>query len=156
MRRQQVPLWVALILKSQDKCSIVPPVWLNLIYLKERYAEEVKRPLRFSDLPWHWLEISRILLAKALDDLPDPSHQLRSVIQDIREIRLLKSQNGLGELNESNIELTGLSMLEINELRPFVLTVMDKLRQLHSSSVDKDSTQGPGEDDAGYDYAEEE
>lgn len=156
MRRQKVPLWVALILKSQDKCSIVPPIWLNLIYLRERYAEEVKRPLRFSDLPWHWLEISRILLAKASDDLPDPSHQLRSIIQDIREIRLLKSQNGLAELNESNIELTGLSMLEINELRPFVLTVMEKLRQLHDSCVEKDASQAIGGADGGEDYAEEE
>lgn len=133
MRRSQVPIWVALILKSQGKCNIVPPDWLNMVYLKEKYDQEVKHANKFSDLPWNWIEISKMLLTKATDDLPDPSHQLRSLIQDLREIRLVKSRKGLKELNESNIQLDGLSMLEINELRPFVLGVMNKLRQINDS-----------------------
>lgn len=133
MRRQKVQLWVALILKSQDKCNILPPDWLNVVYLKEKYDEEVKNPLKFSELPWNWVEVSKMLLQKAPDDLSDPSHQLRSIIQDLREIRLVKLRRGLQELNESNIELNGLSLLEMNEMRPFILTVMNKLRQLHDS-----------------------
>lgn len=133
MRRSQVPIWVALILKSQGKCNIVPPDWLNMVYLKEKYDQEVKHANKFSDLPWNWIEVSKMLLTKATDDLPDPSHQLRSLIQDLREIRLVKSRKGLKELNESNIQLDGLSMLEINELRPFVLGVMNKLRQINDS-----------------------
>ncbi|RLV94267.1 DNA replication complex GINS protein PSF2 [Spathaspora sp. JA1] len=137
MRRERVPLWVALTLKSQDKCNIVPPKWLNLAYLKEKHEEELRKPNQFSDLPWNWLEISKILLSRASDDLSDPSHQLRSVIQDLREIRLVKSRKGLKELNESNISLNGLSLMEINELRPFVLGVMNKLRQLHDTTQSK-------------------
>ncbi|ODV80936.1 DNA replication complex GINS protein PSF2 [Suhomyces tanzawaensis NRRL Y-17324] len=139
MRREEIPLWIAVVLKSQDKCSIVPPSWLNLTYLKEKYDEEIRKPLRFSDLPPNWLEVSKILLAKASDDLADPTHQLRSILQDLREIRLVKSRKGLRELNESNIQLNGLSLLEINELRPFVLTVMNKLRLLHDTIAKKDS-----------------
>lgn len=139
MRREKVPIWVALILKSQDKCNIVPPKWLNLVYLKEKYDEEIKFPLKFSSLPWNWLEISKVLLSRASDDLSDPSHQLRSIIQDLREIRLVKSRKGLKELNESNIQLMGLSLLEINELRPFVLGVMNKLRQLHDTTATKET-----------------
>ncbi|KAG8204495.1 PSF2, partial [Candida africana] len=134
MRRELVPLWVALILKSQDKCSIVPPKWLTVAYLKERYEDEIRKPLQFSDLPWNWLELSKILLEKAPDDLLDPVDQLRSVIQDLRETRLVKSKKGLKELNESNIQLNGLSLLEINELRPFVIPVMNKLRQLYDTT----------------------
>ncbi|KAF6063242.1 GINS complex family protein [Candida albicans] len=134
MRRELVPLWVALILKSQDKCSIVPPKWLTVAYLKERYEDEIRKPLQFSDLPWNWLELSKILLEKAPDDLSDPVDQLRSVIQDLRETRLVKSKKGLKELNESNIQLNGLSLLEINELRPFVIPVMNKLRQLYDTT----------------------
>ncbi|EGW35077.1 uncharacterized protein SPAPADRAFT_64268 [Spathaspora passalidarum NRRL Y-27907] len=151
MRREKVPLWVALILKSQDKCNIVPPKWLNLAYLKEKHEEELRKPNQFSDLPWHWQEIAKILLARAQDDLSDPSHQLRSVIQDLREIRLVKSRKGLKELNESNISLNGLSLLEINELRPFVLGVMNKLRSLHettttSKEVDEDMAEVSDDD----------
>lgn len=145
MRREKIPIWIAVILKSQDKCNIVPPEWLNLIYLKEKYEEELKQPHKFSVLPWNWLEISKILLNKAADDLSDPTHQLRSIIQDLREIRLVKSRKGLKELNESNIQLDGLSLLEINELRPFVLTVMNKLRQLHES-VNTKTDRGTGND----------
>ncbi|CCE78711.1 Piso0_000740 [Millerozyma farinosa CBS 7064] len=133
MRRERVPLWVALILKSQDKCNIVPPSWLELDFLKMKYEEEMKLPHKFSALPWHWLEISKILLAKAPDDLADPSNKLKSIIQDLREIRLVKSRKGLKELNESNIQLDGLSFMEINELRPYILKVMDKLMNLHDS-----------------------
>lgn len=133
MRRERVPLWVALILKSQDKCNIVPPKWLELDFLKMKYEEEMKLPHKFSELPWHWLEISKILLSKAPDDLSDPSNKLKSIIQDLREIRLVKSRKGLKELNESNIQLDGLSFMEINELRPYILNVMDKLMNLHDS-----------------------
>ncbi|KAK6454041.1 DNA replication complex GINS protein PSF2 [Scheffersomyces xylosifermentans] len=147
MRREKVPIWVAVILKSQDKCSIVPPKWLNLAYLKDKYEEEIRKPQVFSELPWNWLEISKVLLAKAADDLSDPSHQLRSVLQDLREIRLVKSHKGLRELNESNIQLNGLSLLEINELRPFVLTVMNKLRQLHDTTTTRGAVEaGEGDD----------
>ncbi|KAI5954807.1 PSF2 [Candida theae] len=139
MRREKVPLWVALILKAQGKCNIVPPKWLNVNYLKEKYDDEIRKPAQFSDLPWNWLELSKILLTKAPDDLPDAVSDLRSIIQDLREIRLIKSRKGLKELNESNIALNGLSLMEINEIRPFVLPVMNKLRQLHDTTVKHDS-----------------
>lgn len=135
MRREKVPLWIALILKSRDKCNIIGPEWLKLQYLKDKYDEEVKKPHQFSNLPMNWLEISKILLTRASDDLEDPSHQLRSIIQDLREIRLVKSRKGLKELNESNIQLNGLSLMEINEIRPFVLQVMNKLRKLHDTTL---------------------
>ncbi|KAL7664754.1 DNA replication complex GINS protein PSF2 [[Candida] zeylanoides] len=147
MRRQALPLWVALILKSQDKCNIVPPDWLTVAHLKARYDDELAQPTRFSTLPWHWLETSKILLARAPDDLADPTAQLKSVIQDLREVRLVKSRRGLHELNESNIQLDGLSLLEINELRPFVLGVMNKLRQLHAAAGASDSVPGDASDE---------
>ncbi|KAI5955832.1 PSF2 [Candida jiufengensis] len=135
MRREKVPLWVALILKNQDKCNIVPPKWLNIAYLKEKYDDEVRKPTQFSDLPWNWLEMSKIILTKASDDLQDSTDEIRSIIQDLREVRLIKSRKGLKELNESNIQLNGLSLMEINEIRPFVLPVMNKLRQLHDTTL---------------------
>lgn len=139
MRRERLPLWVALILKSQDKCNIVPPDWLNLVYLKEKYEQELKYPHMFSDLPFNWLEMSKILLVRAHDDLPDPTHLLRSILQDLREIRLVKLRKGLNELNESHLTLTRLSHMEINEMRPFVLGVMNKMRQLHETTVEEEA-----------------
>lgn len=133
MRRIEVPLWFALILKAQDKCNIVPPKWLSYNFLKEKYEEEKRFSDLFADLPWNWLEMSNIILARAADDLTDSHSQIRSLIQDLRELRQLKARRGLRELNESNIQLHGLSLMEINEIRPFVLNVMGKLHQLHNS-----------------------
>lgn len=138
MRRAQVPLWIALVLKSQSKCNIVAPKWLNLNSLKELYDEERKFPDAFTDLPWNWLELSKIIMTKAADDLSDSTAPLRAIIQDLREIRQLKCRRGLKELNESNIQLNGLSLMEINELRSFVLSVMTKLLELHEGGEGDD------------------
>ena len=101
-----------------------------MVWLNERYDEEVGLPERFSKMPWHWLETSKILLARAADDIADLTAQLKLLIQDLREIRLAKSRQGLKELNDSNIQLDGLSLMEIVEMRPFVLGVMGKLKHM--------------------------
>lgn len=149
MRRVNVPLWIALILKSQDKCNIVPPEWLSIDYLKDKFEEEKRFPDLFSSLPWNWLELSNTIIMKAPDDLSDSHNQLRTTIQDLREVRQLKARRGLRELNESNIQLNGLSLMEINELRPFVLGVMGKLRTLHQSvqaiATEGDAYQNPSD-----------
>lgn len=127
MRRVDIPIWLALILKSQDKCNIVPPSWLNLLNLTSLYQQEIDQPTSFSKLPWHWLEISKMLLDKASDDLVDPPHQLRAIVQDLREVRLTKSRIGIKELNAAYLQLDNLSMTEISTLKPFCINVMGKL-----------------------------
>lgn len=129
----EVALWVALLLKQQGKCSIVAPAWLRLSQLQKFIDYELKHTERFSDLPWNWLVVAQLLFLKAGDDLHDPVHLLRGKIQDLREIRLGKIGQGLKHLNESHLQLDNLSLLEINELRPFVLGVMNKLKEVHAS-----------------------
>ncbi|VUG16990.1 DEBR0S1_30702g1_1 [Brettanomyces bruxellensis] len=147
MQRQDVPIWLALILKSQDKCNVVIPDWLTVNYLKQRYDEEVKEPNKFSELPWHWLPISKILLDKCSDDFLDHLYEIRSVLQDLREVRQLKARKGIKELNGVYLQLDGLSLMEINEIRPFIIESMNKLRLL-SQSVRTDQLAGVGEDEA--------
>lgn len=133
MVRISVPLWVAFILKSQDKCRIVPPDWLNLVYLNEKYDEEIKNPNIFSSLPYNWIETSKLFLSKAFDDLSDSANQLRSILQDLRELRQSKTKRGLLELNESNMQLNNLSILEINEIRPFIINSMGQLFKFYNT-----------------------
>lgn len=130
MRRVEVPLWLALILRGQDKCQIVVPEWLTLALLQSKYTEELENPLRFSLLPWHWLETSKAILAEASEDLVDAPHAVRLVLQDLREVRWAKSRRGLRELNEVYLQLDGLSWMEINEMRGLVVGVMAKMKEL--------------------------
>ncbi|AET40691.1 DNA replication protein PSF2 Ecym_6312 [Eremothecium cymbalariae DBVPG len=134
LKSTEVVLWLALLLKQQGKCSIVAPAWLTLKQLDGFIDFEVRNPLRFASLPWNWLVVAHLLFQRAADDFRDPVHLLRGKIQDLREIRQSKISKGLQHLNESHLQLDNLSLTEINELRPFVTGVMDKMMEIHASA----------------------
>ncbi|KAL3239640.1 DNA replication protein PSF2 [Nakaseomyces bracarensis] len=134
MRSTEVKLWIALLLKQQSKCSIVAPSWLTVKELNRKIQYEKTATDRFSDLPWNWIVVANLLFSRAADDFHDPVHELRSKIQDLREIRQTKVLRGLKQLNASHLQLDNLSLLEINELRPFIVRTMDKLRDVHDAA----------------------
>lgn len=138
LQRAQVPIWLAILLKKQNKCNIVTPDWLTVPFLKSKYAEEQRRKDRVTQLPWHWIPISKILLDICPDDFVDSPHELRSLIQDLREIRMLKTRQGFAMIDDEYLELTGLSLLEINEIRPFLIQSMNTLRELKKVSLSDD------------------
>lgn len=133
MKSTEVTLWLALLLKQQSKCNIIIPEWLTIRGLELMLQYEKRNVDRFSALPWDWLVVSEILFKQAADDFNDPIHELRNRIQDLKEIRQMKVLQGLKYLNESHLQLDNLGIMEINELRPFIVTVMDKLRLIHAS-----------------------
>ncbi|CCE64619.1 hypothetical protein TPHA_0I01130 [Tetrapisispora phaffii CBS 4417] len=145
MQTTEVALWVALLLKQQNKCSIIAPSWLTVKELSNKIRYEESYHDRFSPMPWDWLVLSNILFKKAADDFNDPIHELRTKIQDLREIRQLKVMKGLEQLNESHLQLDNLSLMEINELRPFIADIMDKLREVHASA-NANETQSQSQD----------
>ncbi|QLG74806.1 hypothetical protein HG535_0H01330 [Zygotorulaspora mrakii] len=134
MQSTEVALWLALLLKQQKKCSIVAPQWLTIKELESLIQFEKANSDRFSAMPWNWLVVAQLLFKRAPDDFHDPVHALRGKIQDLREIRQVKVLKGLRHLNESHLQLDNLSLLEINELRPSIIGIMDKLRQIHSAA----------------------
>lgn len=134
MRRVDVPLWLAMTLKKQRRCQIIPPDWMEEKNLQRILAHEQNFPDSFATVDWHWLEIAQILLAGAADDLTSSPHVLRNLVRDIREIRESKARVGMHELNESLLQMDGMGLMEINELRPFVTTVMDKMTSVHAAT----------------------
>lgn len=134
MQSTEVTLWLALLLKQQNKCNIVAPQWLTLQGLEKSIQFEKKNSDRFSAMPWNWLILAQLLFKRAPDDFHDPVHDLRGKVQDLREIRQLKVLKGLKHLNESHLQLDNLSLLEINELRPFIVETMDRLREIHAAA----------------------
>lgn len=141
MQSTEIVIWMALLLKQQNKCSIIAPQWLTKKELDKSIQYEKKYTDRFSSLPWNWLVLSQLLFKRAADDFYDPVHELRSRIQDLREIRQSKVLEGLKHLNESHLQLDNLSLLEVNELRPFIIGIMDKLREVHSAANSNDASQ---------------
>ncbi|KAK9366413.1 hypothetical protein V1509DRAFT_629812 [Lipomyces kononenkoae] len=134
MRRIEVPIWVAILLKKQSRCNIVPPDWLSEENLKITYDAEAANMTRFSgNLPWEWVEVGELILGSAPDDLSSPPHVIRNLLRDIREVRQAKARAGLKNLNESYLQLDNVGAMELNEIRSFVTMSMNQLRTMQST-----------------------
>uniref|UniRef100_A0A060SYP3 DNA replication complex GINS protein PSF2 n=1 Tax=Blastobotrys adeninivorans TaxID=409370 RepID=A0A060SYP3_BLAAD len=133
MKRINLPLWMALVLKKQSRVNIVPPDWLEEESLQKSYEIE-KREQAFAPMPWHWLEISQALLNGAADDFQSSPATIRALLRDIREARQAKIRNGLEQLNESFMRMDNLGVMEVNEVRPLITKVMDELRKVNTAA----------------------
>ncbi|KAM4093997.1 hypothetical protein ACB094_06G161300 [Castanea mollissima] len=95
----QVPLWLAVALKKRGKCTIRPPQWMSVEKLTQVLEAERDSQRVFEQLPFHYVEISRLLFDHARDDIPDV-YMVRSLIEDIRDVRFHKVETNLESLNE--------------------------------------------------------
>ncbi|KAF5322888.1 hypothetical protein D9619_000623 [Psilocybe cf. subviscida] len=126
--KAKIPLWMAVNLKLKKKCHIIAPDWLNVEYLLEKLTLETSQPA-FSQLPFRFAEISKVILDVASDDLENPD-KIRSLLKDLREARQAKSRDGLKTLDHSELSLPNLCSMEINEIRPYFVQSMSILTQL--------------------------
>ncbi|KAG0138990.1 hypothetical protein CROQUDRAFT_667073 [Cronartium quercuum f. sp. fusiforme G11] len=125
----ELPLWCAIQCKKKRKGKIVCPEWIKVESLEDSYKREISDPA-FSDLPFHWLELSKLLIDIASDDIPSLP-QVRSFLKALREVRQTKLRKGLTNLDGLHLETPHLSSLELNELRPTFSVAHLKLLQLN-------------------------
>ncbi|KAG4304654.1 hypothetical protein PORY_002047 [Pneumocystis oryctolagi] len=137
-QRVTVPLWMAVFLKRQKRANILPPSWLSQEVLEDFIEAENKPGNGFSALPFHWLEISNILLEVAPDDIDQPD-LIRRLLRDLRETRQGKTREGLTSLNETHLQMDNLGSMEINEIRPFFAKSMDQIRKLNALNVENEN-----------------
>jgi GINS complex subunit 2 len=79
-------------------------------------------------LPYHWLELSHLLLTHATDDFDEPD-TLRRLLRDLREVRMSKIRKGFRVLDAgAGVKMNGVGGMEIAEVRGFVGGVVDGLR----------------------------
>ncbi|GAA5937771.1 hypothetical protein JCM3775_002123 [Rhodotorula graminis] len=127
-QKASVPLWLAIHLKKKRRCRIVAPTWLSVGELEEVLKFE-QTQAEFSDLPRDYLEVSKVLLEVASDDVPAPD-RVRLLLKDIREARQAKVREGLAAINAVHLGMPNLSTLELSELRPFFSLAFTRLRDL--------------------------
>ncbi|EGG00792.1 uncharacterized protein MELLADRAFT_50279 [Melampsora larici-populina 98AG31] len=125
----EIPFWISIEFKKKFKGKIICPDWLLISELKETLNSELST-VRFSELPFHWLEMSKILIDIAPDDIPSLP-EVRSMLKAIREVRQTKLRNGLSGLDGIHLETPNLSALELNELRSVFNKSNLNLFQLH-------------------------
>lgn len=121
----QVPLWLAMALKKRGKCTIQPPQWMSLEKLTRVLEAERESPREFQPLPFHYIEISKLLFDHARDDIPE-IYMVRSLIEDIRDVRFHKVESGLQIIlaRTNAVKLKNLSAMEVNIVRPFFVRAL--------------------------------
>ncbi|KAK6528846.1 DNA replication protein psf2 [Orbilia ellipsospora] len=149
-QRADVPLWLAVFLRKQKRCNVVPPDWLTVDNLERLVKEESDSPA-FSKMPWRWMEVAEILLDTCAEDLISPS-EIALHIRSLRELRQAKIRASLpGEINSSYINMNNLGLMEVCEVRPWVGKVVDGLRKIEgeagSAAVRKRRKEGDDDDE---------
>ncbi|KAF1810179.1 DNA replication complex GINS protein PSF2 [Eremomyces bilateralis CBS 781.70] len=179
-RRTDIPLWLALLLKRQNRANIVPPPWLlpaslaNILDVETEMTEAFSSPpplppsAKGSEpisppfqpsctadasahaLPYHWLEVGEVLLDAASDDFEEPD-LVRRLIRDIREVRLSKLRAGVEVLDAGGgVQMNGVGGLEVAEGRAFIGGVIDNLRKLGASKEQTRKEREAEEERNGY------
>ncbi|XP_062501460.1 DNA replication complex GINS protein PSF2-like [Corticium candelabrum] len=138
-----VPLWLAVHLKKRQKCRVRPPDWLAIEPLTEKKREEGASEL-FTPMPSdHYMEVAMALLNNASDDVQD-ADQVRTLIKDIWDIRVAKLRKSIDQMIRSqaiSAELTNLTLMEINTIRPFLTKALDHLHMLRVNAEEHASEQ---------------
>ena len=85
-------------------------------------------------LPYHWFEVSEMLLQAASDDISEPD-KVRQLLRDIREVRLAKMRKQVDHLSGDGegTRLDGVGAMEVSESRGFISGVVDGLEKLNAS-----------------------
>ncbi|KAM1020014.1 hypothetical protein ACFX13_042065 [Malus domestica] len=120
--KTQVPLWLAIAMKKRGKCTIQPPEWMSIENLTRILEAERDSQAAFQVLPFHYVEISSLLFEYAPGDIPD-MYMVRSLINDIKDVRFHKVESSLESFEEAHssaVMVKDLSAMEVNLVRPFV------------------------------------
>ena len=85
-------------------------------------------------LPYHYLEMSSMLLEFAADDLIKPD-AIRRLLRDLREVRMAKLRKGVEVLSGEGegVRLDGVGAMEVGEQGSFIRGVVNNLRKLGGS-----------------------
>ncbi|WCJ19617.1 DNA replication complex GINS protein PSF2 [Euphorbia peplus] len=113
----QVPLWLAVALKKRGKCTVRPPQWMSIENLTQ-VLEAERDSHAFQPLPFHYVEIARLLFDHGRDDIPDV-YMVRSLVEDIRDVRFHKVETNLQKFTASTVTWKNMSAMEVNIIRAF-------------------------------------
>ena len=97
---------------------------LSTPFLKDTHTSRAQA----NALPYHWLELSHLLLTHAADDV-DEADTVRRLLRDLREVRMSKLRKGFRVLEGgAGLQINGVGGMEVAEVRGFVVGVVDGLR----------------------------
>ncbi|KAF7975126.1 hypothetical protein HWV62_10425 [Athelia sp. TMB] len=122
------------LIASEQLVEIIPLVsmertaFISVDDLQALLNAETTKPTH-SEVPFRYVEIAKVLLDVASEDIPSPD-KIRSLLKDLREARQAKCRSSLILINHSDVKMTNLSSMELNEVRPVFIKSMNVWTQL--------------------------
>lgn len=135
----KVPIWLAVDLKKQQKCRILPQEWMDVEKLNEVKDIEKQSKL-FTKMPSeHYMEEAQMILNAAPDDIVDVD-DIRTSVKDLWDCRISKLRTSVIEFVQNAgtyaklDHLTQMEMLSVRPLLPDALDVMQHIQETGKSS----------------------
>lgn len=122
----KVPIYIAITLKKSNKCKIRLPSYFDTELLKDLLQKEEENE-DYQSLHPFFFEISCYIKECYNVDNIDEKMVL---INKIKYIRYKKTHEGLKILDARAINLNNLTSWEFNEIKPFLLTVMEEAKEI--------------------------
>ncbi|CAK9868322.1 unnamed protein product [Sphagnum jensenii] len=134
----KVPLWLGIAMKKRSKCRIQPPDWMSVERLAQVLDDEREAPREFQPLPFHYVEISRLLLDNAREDFEN-NFMVQSLLEDIKDVRWDKVEAGLKTLSTRThaVKLKNVSAMEVNRMRNFTVRALQSFYKHDSEDLVK-------------------
>ncbi|KAL3318717.1 DNA replication complex GINS protein PSF2 [Cichlidogyrus casuarinus] len=143
-----LPLWLALNLRSQQKCRIIAPDWCNVAFLSQLKEEEEGSDACKEPPHVHYAEITALLFENAADDIAS-IEAIRTLVKDLWDIRvskLVNSANSFLVSDATTAKVSHLTALELSSIHDIFTTCVDQIAKLRSledirsSQVDQSSS----------------
>ncbi|KAG5681143.1 hypothetical protein PVAND_010603 [Polypedilum vanderplanki] len=134
-----IPIWLAMHLKRQQKCRIVPPNWMEKDLLED-LKEEEKRTANFVKMPdSNFMIVSKLIFAYAAEEVAD-IEEIKTIIKDIFDTRQAKLRTAMDGFfveekttqfdGSTQVSFTNLTTFEIHSARPFLPYALDLVARL--------------------------
>ena len=153
----EVPLWLAIQFKKNEKCKLHKPEWLTADTLERVLAAE-KQDSVFQHLPFHYMEMAQVIMRSFRDEFIEPDKVL-AILEDIENVRLDRVRLGIGNIAKetaktkpepiNHVGLRNASSMELLVTKKFLLGSLSTFDAFHTTdlsgvqlSISTDSTTG--------------
>eukprot|EP00088_Acartia_fossae_P047755 TRINITY_DN5186_c0_g1_i2.p1 TRINITY_DN5186_c0_g1~~TRINITY_DN5186_c0_g1_i2.p1 ORF type:complete len:222 (+),score=34.39 TRINITY_DN5186_c0_g1_i2:61-666(+) len=132
----EVPLWLAVMLRQSDKCSIETPEWMDVEIL-EKCRDDEKEEGTFTKLPAKFIfEVANILFDVTAASIVH-ADQIRSVLKEIFDIRQSKLRKSIDKLITDGYlyaKINYLQEIELANFRPILPHAFDYIQRLDEAT----------------------
>lgn len=116
----KVPLYMALSLKKSNLCRMRLPFYLKESHLEEIINFEKENMHEYAKTQPCFFELSDVLIRHAYN-VENPE-RLKVLVQEVRELRFLKTLEGMKALDGRAFNINNLTAWEFEEVKPFILS----------------------------------